>query len=245
MKKESIIYGVHPLLEAIQAGKTIEKVLLQRGLSPETQNKIAPLLREHNIPMQLVPKAKLDFITTRNHQGVLAYISPVEYYDLAWIIPTIYERGEVPLILVLDRITDVRNFGAICRSAECAGVHAVVIPMRGAAQINHDAVKTSAGAVMRLPICKVNSLKDTLHYLGESGMQIISCEEHGTETYYKADLTIPMVLVMGSEEDGISPPIRPYITKAVRIPMSGQTESLNVSVAAGVVLFEVLRQRAE
>ncbi len=244
MKKESIIYGVHPLLEAIEAGKTVEKVLLQRGLSAETQNKIIPLLKEHNIPLQLVPKAKLDFVTTRSHQGIIAYISPVEYYDLGWIIPTIYERGEVPLILVLDRITDVRNFGAICRSAECAGVHAVVIPMRGAAQINEDAVKTSAGAVMRLPICKVASLKETLHYLSDSGMSIISCEESGTETYYKANLTMPVALVMGSEEDGISPPLRPYIDKAVRIPMGGQTESLNVSVATGVVLFEVLRQRA-
>jgi 23S rRNA (guanosine2251-2'-O)-methyltransferase len=243
MKKESILYGVHPLLEALDAGKTIEKVLMQRGLAPDTTQRLTTALRERQVPVQTVPKARLDAITTRNHQGVIAYISPVEYYTLEWIVPTIYERGEVPLILVLDRITDVRNFGAICRSAECAGVHAVVIPDRGAAQINHDAVKTSAGAVLRLPICKVRSLREALRYLSESGMAVVGVEETGTHTYYQADCTEPLALVMGSEEDGISLPLRPYVNHSVRIPMRGATESLNVSVAAGIVLFEVLRQR--
>ncbi len=244
MKNELLIYGIHPLLEAVDSGKNIEKVMVQRGLNPDTLQKVLPLLKRHEIPFQFVPKAKLDRVTPKNHQGIIAFISPVEFQDLEWLVPGIYEKGEVPLILILDRITDVRNFGAICRSAECAGVHAVVIPVKGAALINEDAIKTSAGAILRLPICRVPSLKDAVKYLNGSGFQSIVCDEKGKETYYDCDMSVPVAIIMGSEEDGISKNISEVANRSATIPMQGKTESLNVSVATSILLFECLRQRA-
>ncbi len=245
MKNELLIYGIHPLLEAVDSGKNIDKVMVQRGLNPDTLQKVLPLLKQHEIPFQFVPKAKLDRVTAKNHQGIIAFISPVEFQDLEWLVPGIYEKGEVPLILILDRITDVRNFGAICRSAECAGVHAVVIPFKGAAQINEDAIKTSAGAILRLPICRAPSLKDAVKYLNGSGFQTVVCDENGKETYFDCDLTIPVAIIMGSEEDGISKNISEVANRTATIPMHGKTESLNVSVATSILLFECLRQRAK
>lgn len=242
-KKEQLIYGIHPVLEALETGKSLDKVMILKGLNSETLHKVLPRLKETNTPFQFVPKVKLDKTTGKNHQGLIAYISPVEFQDLEWLIPSIYESGKTPLLLILDQITDVRNFGAICRSAEAAGVDAVIIPSRGAAQINEDAIKTSAGALLRIPVCRRDSLTETITYLNESGFKTVACFEEGEQIYHQADLTTPLAIVMGSEEKGIKRQHMEAATDRVRIPMVGQTESLNVSVASSILLFEALRQR--
>ena len=231
------------MLEALETGKSMEKVMIQKGLNPDTLHKILPKLKETGTPFQFVPKVKLDKTTGKNHQGIIAMMSPIEFQDLEWLIPSIYESGETPLLLILDRITDVRNFGAICRSAECAGVHAIVIPTKGAAQMNEDAIKTSTGALLRIPICRADSLGSTIDFLNESGFKTIACHEKGKEVYYDCDLTTPVAIIMGSEEDGISNNAREASNQSVRIPMVGETQSLNVSVATSILLFEGLRQR--
>ncbi len=243
MKKEAIIYGIHPLFEALETGKSIDKVMLQTGMNRDSASKIITALSQRKVPYQFVPKVKLDRITGKNHQGVIAYSSPVEFQDIEWIIPSIFEAGGTPLILMLDRITDVRNFGAICRSAECAGVHAVIIPAKGAAQINEDAIKTSAGALLRIPICRSHSFSDTIEFLNNSGIHTLACHEKGAASYYESDLSIPLAILMGSEEDGISKNGLRESKASVKIPMKGSTDSLNVSVATAVLLFEALRQR--
>lgn len=244
MKKDQLIYGIHPVLEALETGKSMEKVMIQKGLNPDTLHKILPKLKETGTPFQFVPKIKLDKTTGKNHQGIIAMMSPIEFQDLEWLIPSIYESGETPLLLILDRITDVRNFGAICRSAECAGVHAIVIPTKGAAQMNEDAIKTSTGALLRIPICRADSLGSTIDFLNESGFKTIACHEKGKDVYYDCNLSTPVAIIMGSEEDGISKNAREASSHSVRIPMFGETQSLNVSVATSILLFEGLRQRS-
>lgn len=245
MKNSNIIYGVHPLHEALDSAKSVDKVLIQKGINQEGLQKLMPRLREALIPYQYVPKVALDKITRKNHQGIVAYISPIEYTQLEWLLPAVYERGETPLLILLDHVTDVRNFGAICRSAESAGAHAVVIPARGAAQVNEDAVKTSAGALLRVPVCRVQSLSDTVEFLIQSGLRVVACHEGGAHAYFEADLSGPTALVVGSEEVGISPALLNLCTESMHIPMAGQTGSLNVSVASGIALFEVMRQRKQ
>lgn len=243
MKRSDIVYGVHPVLEAVDSDKTVDKVLIQKGLDQEHLQKLLSKLRDADVAYQYVPKVKLDSITRKNHQGVLAFISPIEYTKLEWLLPSIYEKGENPLIVVLDHITDVRNFGAICRSAESAGAHAVVIPSKGAAQINEDAVKTSAGALLRLPICREGSLMATIQFLKNSGVVVLACHENGEVNYFDQDLSQPLALIMGSEELGIGPALLEQADSSVCIPMPGTTESLNVSVATAVILFDAVRQR--
>lgn len=243
-KRDQLIYGIHPVLEALESGKSLDKVMIQKGMNPDNLHKILPRLKDSNTPFQFVPKVKLDKTTGKNHQGLIALMSPVEFQDLEWLIPSLFETGKTPLVLILDQITDVRNFGAICRSAECAGVDAVVIPNRGAAQINEDAIKTSTGAILRIPICRSESLSSTLDFLNQSGFKSVACHEDGEEPYFKTDLTTPLALVMGSEEKGIRKNNIQASSHSVNIPMAGQTESLNVSVATSIVLFEALRQRS-
>lgn len=243
-KRDQLIYGIHPVLEALETGQSIEKVMILKGLNADSLHKILPKLKETSTPFQFVPRVKLDKTTGKNHQGIIAMISPIEFQDLEWLIPSIYESGKTPLIVVLDQITDVRNFGAICRSAECAGVDAIVIPSRGAAQINEDAIKTSTGALLRIPICRSEALSNTIHFLNQSGFKTISCFEGGQEVYFEADFTPPLALIMGSEEKGIRKNNIEASTGSVHIPMMGTTESLNVSVATSVLLFETLRQRS-
>lgn len=243
MKKDQLIYGIHPVVEALETGKSMEKVMIQKGLNPDTLSKLLPRLKETETPFQFVPKVKLDKTTGKNHQGVIAMVSPIEFQHIEWLIPTIYESGETPLLLILDRITDVRNFGAICRSAECAGVHAIIIPTKGAAQINEDAIKTSTGALLRIPVCRTDSLGSTIEFLNESGFKTIACHEKGKEVYFDCELNAPTAIIMGSEDDGISKNAREASTHSVHIPMQGVTQSLNVSVATSILLFEALRQR--
>ncbi|WP_026461601.1 23S rRNA (guanosine(2251)-2'-O)-methyltransferase RlmB [Adhaeribacter aquaticus] len=244
-EKIEMIFGLRPILEALNAGKGLERIYLQKGQKNSITQDITELAHRANVPVALVPPEKLDTLTRKNHQGAIAYLAAITYMPLDNIVADIYEKGKVPLLLILDRITDVRNFGAIARNAECLGVDAIVIPSRGAAQVNGDALKTSAGALNVIPVCRENNLKDTLHFLQQSGIQIVACTEKSDTdiTSSQLDFTGPTAILMGSEEDGISPE---YLKKAdvrVKIPMIGQISSLNVSVASGIMLFEVLRQR--
>lgn len=230
-------------METIKAGKSVDKIFFRRGLDNELFQELFQMVRESGIPYQFVPPQKLDRITRKNHQGVVAFISPIAFYRISEVLPTIYEKGETPFVLILDRITDVRNFGAIARSAECAGVHAIVIPKKNAASINQDAVKTSAGALSKIPVCRENSLADAALFLKESGLQIISASEKAELNHFDQDFTFPTAIVMGSEDKGISRKLLEASDQLTRIPMAGDIESLNVSVATGILLFEVVRQR--
>jgi 23S rRNA (guanosine2251-2'-O)-methyltransferase len=239
----NIIYGTRPVIEAIKSGKEIEKILIQNGLRSEAFYELKGLIKELDLPFQYVPLEKLSKITYKNHQGIVAYISSISYHDIGNIIATAFEEGNAPLVLVLDRITDVRNFGAIARTAECAGVNALIIPSRGAAQINPDAIKTSAGALNSIPVCRSNNMKETLKYLRQSGLKIVSCTEKAEKIYSEADYNAPLAVIMGSEENGISNEYLDFSDLQVRIPVIGSIDSLNVSVATGIMLYEILRQR--
>lgn len=243
-QKEQMIFGVRALQEALDAGKEIEKVLLKTGTgSSEIFKDISRRIHEEKIPYQHVPMEKLNSITRKNHQGVIAYISEIAYSELDFILPSVFEKGEVPLVLVLDQISDVRNFGAIARSAECAGVHAIVIPYKGGARINSEAVKTSAGALHTIPVCRHPDLAVALQYLKDSGLTVFSATEKAEQSIYEVDLQGPAVIIMGSEDRGISSKLEAMVDEPVSIPLQGKIASLNVSVAAGVVLYEVIRQR--
>lgn len=243
MTEDNLIFGMRAVIEALDAGKDVEKILLQKGLSNELYNQLRKALKGQTVPIQFVPPEKIRRITDKNHQGVVAYLTEITYYETEQLLTNVFETGKTPLILILDRVTDVRNFGAIARSAECAGVDFIIIPSRGAAQINGDAIKTSAGALHRMKVCRENNLKDVIDYLKESGLQVIACHEKTDKLIYEADLKKPTAIIMGSEENGIS---GEYIKRSdiqVKIPMPGKTASLNVSVATGIVLFEAVKQR--
>lgn len=242
-ENDSLIFGLRPVIEAIHAGKEVERLFVQSGLKNELATELMSLLKKNNVPFQYVPIEKLNRLTSKNHQGVVGYISSVVYQKIQDVLPLIFESGKTPLLLILDRITDVRNFGAIARTAECSGVHAIIIPSRGAAQINADAMKTSTGALHTIPVCRENSLKETIHFLRESGLQVIACTEKTKDMYYQHDYTLPVAIIMGSEEDGVSPEYLKLVDEQAKIPLLGQISSLNVSVATGVVLYEAVRQR--
>lgn len=240
---ENLIYGIHPILEALNAGKDIEKILLSRELRNPQVREITAAAEKLEIPVQKVPNEKLDSFTKANHQGIVAFVSMIEYQPIEGILLHTFEAGKQPLFIILDRITDVRNFGAIARSAECAGVDALIIPSRGSAQVNADAVKTSAGALNLVPVHRSPNLKDTLRYLKDSGIRLIAVTEHGSTGYGTTDLTGPIAFILGSEEDGISPEYLKLCDERIKIPLLGTIGSLNVSVAAGIIVFEALRQR--
>lgn len=237
------IFGIRAIIEAIVSGKDIEAIYVQRGLTGQLYYELKETVAEYQLTAQYVPVEKLNRMTTKNHQGAVAVISPITYQRIEDIIPEVYEKGEVPLILVLDSITDVRNMGAIARTAECAGVHAIVIPAKGSAQINADAVKTSAGALYKIPVCRHENFVQTVRFLQESGLQLVCCTEKTNDYIYKPDYTAPTAIVMGSEEDGIRNDIIRISDHLAKIPMFGEIESLNVSVSAGVILYEAVRQR--
>ncbi|MFD2516165.1 23S rRNA (guanosine(2251)-2'-O)-methyltransferase RlmB [Pontibacter locisalis] len=243
--KLEMIFGSRPILEAMLAGKTLEKIFLQRGARNPTTDEIMAEAKRHDVPVASVPIEKLNKLTRKNHQGAVAFISPITYSPLDEIVTSLFEQGKNPLLLILDRVTDVRNFGSIARNAECMGVDAIIIPSRGGAQINADAMKTSAGALNLVPVCREPNLKDTIDYLKDYGVQVIACTEKTEHnlTDFAVDFVGPTAIIMGSEEDGISPE---YIKRAdvrLRIPLMGQIGSLNVSVATGIVLYEAMSQR--
>lgn len=242
--KQEIAYGVHPVLEAIDSGKEIEKVFIQKGLRTEHFGTLMALLKEHAIPYQFVPVEKLNRLTRKNHQGIVAYISPIVFYQLEDILPAIYEAGKTPFLLILDKITDVRNFGAILRTAECSGIHAVIIPTRNTAQLNSDTIKSSAGAIFKVPLCRSENLKHTIEFVRQSGLQVVAATEKATNAVFEANMTGPLALIMGSEGEGISPEYLKMSDHEVKIPLLGEIESLNVSVAAGILMYEVVRQRS-
>ncbi|MCH7412711.1 23S rRNA (guanosine(2251)-2'-O)-methyltransferase RlmB [Belliella sp. R4-6] len=240
---KDFIFGTRAVMEAINAQKDIDKILVNKELNNDLIKELLALAKQEKIPVVRVPEAKLNRTTRKNHQGVLAHISAIQYASLDNVIDECFSKGIAPLILVLDRITDVRNFGAMARTADCAGVHAIVIPEKGSAQINSDAVKTSAGALNFLPVCRVKNLYYTVKDLKKMGLSVVSVTEKTDREMYEADFSIPTALVLGSEEDGISPEIMGISDEFVKIPLSGNIESLNVSVAAGVVIYEAIRQR--
>ncbi len=243
MNREDFVFGTRAVMEAIKNGKTIDKILIKKGLNNELFQELQLLINENNITVQYVPVEKINRVTRKNHQGVLAFISPIAFYNIENILPGIYELGQDPLLLILDQITDVRNFGAIVRSAECAGVHAVIIPEKGMARIGADAVKTSAGALHNLPICKVSNLYKTVQFLIDSGIRIVAATEKGDKLYTETDYHCPVGIVMGSEDDGISQQILNIADEQLKIPIIGKIESLNVSVSAALMIYEAVRQR--
>ena len=230
-------------MEAIQAGKEIDKVLIQKGLTGNLIKDLVKMLADYKIPFQQVPVEKLNRIVRGNHQGVVAYLSRIVYSSIDNILTTSFWAGRDPMVIILDRITDVRNFGAIARTAEGLGFDALIIPYNGSAQINEDAMKTSAGALNHLPICREQNLNLTLKFLKESGLQVVACTEKAEKNIYELELTGPIALLFGSEENGISPSLIRHSDYLAKIPMKGKVASFNVSVTVGIIASEVVRQR--
>ena len=240
---QEFIFGTRPIIELIESGKEIERVLIQKELKNENISELARLCNHYKIPVVRVPVEKLNRITRKNHQGVIAFVAMITYASLENIIATAYQNGKNPFILILDRITDVRNLGAIVRTAECVGIDGIVIPDKNTARLGGDAFKTSAGALSRVPICRERNLKGTLTFLKNNGIQVFGCTEKAEKHIYEVDYDIPLAILMGSEEDGISPECLHLCDEKVKIPMYGKIASLNVSVATGIVLYEAVRHK--
>jgi 23S rRNA (guanosine2251-2'-O)-methyltransferase len=239
---EDVIFGVRSVIEAIKADREINRIVIQKGMNKELFMELKEVLQGKDFNLQFVPIEKLNKVTTANHQGVIAYVSPIEYAIIEDFVDQLIEKGEKPSILVLDRITDVRNFGGLARTAECLGVDAILIPAKGSALVTADAVKTSAGALNRIPVCKTNDLKNSLFYLQQSGMRIVACTEKSKIPMYEVNLRGSVAIIMGSEESGISSDLLNLADIKARIPMDGEIASLNVGVATGMVLYEKMRQ---
>lgn len=242
-RPDNMIYGLRPVLEAIRTGKEFEKIIIQKGLQGEIYRELDARLRTNGLHAQYVPKQRLDFLCNGNHQGVVAYLSLIEYNRIEDLLPCLFEEGKTPLLLIFDRITDVRNFGAMVRTAECAGADAVILPAQNSAPINEDSVKTSAGALLSVPVCREENLKSTIHLLKASGVKVYAASEKASIEYTDADFTVPTAFILGSEENGVSPEYLKLCDEKLRIPLLGKIDSLNVSVANGVFLYEALRQR--
>lgn len=242
-EKEDFIFGLRPVMEAIEAGKTIDKIFVQGGLQGDIYSELKKLLKKHNIRPNTVPVEKLNRFTRKNHQGVVAFISEIPFYKIEDILPQIFEEGKTPFLLILDRLTDVRNFGAIARTAECVGIDAIVIPDKGAAPINSDAIKTSAGALYNVKICKENNLAHVVDFLQQSGVTVFAATEKAEKLIYNADFSEPCAIVMGNEETGISKEVLHHADEKIKLPITGKTQSLNVSVACGAILYEAVRQK--
>jgi 23S rRNA (guanosine2251-2'-O)-methyltransferase len=243
-ENNEFIFGIRAVIEAIKAGKDIESIYLQRSLNGELITELKGHLKDLDAPVHHVPVEKLNRMTLKNHQGVIAVVSSITFQKIEDIIPAIYEKGETPLILILDGITDVRNMGAIARTAACTGVHAIVVPTKNSAQINADAIKTSAGALFTIPVCRHANLHKTALFLQEYGLQIVACTEKTNDLIYAPDYTAPTAIVMGAEDEGISNEIMRMANHLAKIPMFGEIGSLNVSVSTGVILYEAIRQRS-
>lgn len=242
-KEREMIFGIRAVIEAIDAGKVLDKIFIRRDMTSALSRELRQRLEGLATPVIKVPLEKLNQLTDKNHQGVIAFLSPIDFYRLNDVLAMVYEEGRVPLLMVLDGVTDMRNFGAIARTCVCAGADAVVIPARGGVSINGDAIKTSAGALHTLPVVKVDNLTEALQQMRDSGLQVVAATEHSELSYTEIDMTVPTAILMGSEDVGIAEPNLRKATERVRIPMLGKLESLNVSVAAGVMLYEVVRQR--
>ncbi len=243
MEKDTSIFGIRAVMEAISSGKTIDKVFIQKGLRGELFHELEHMLRAHGINASYVPVEKLNRLTRKNHQGVVAKIAPIDFHELETLTLKVIESGRSPLFLLLDQLSDVRNFGAIIRTAECTGVDGIIIQKKGGAPVNGDTIKTSAGAVFNVPICKVDHIKDAIFYLQASGIKVIAATEKTDHTIYDVSFKEPCAIVMGSEGKGVSSSVLKLVDAKAKLPMYGQIGSLNVSVACGAFLYEVVRQR--
>lgn len=242
-QRQEMLFGIRAAMEAINSEKEIEKVLIRKGLTGPLYNELFDLIREKDVQYQFVPKEKIDALDQRNNQGVVAMIAPIPYQEIEDVLPQIMAEGKNPLILVLDQITDVRNFGAIARSAECAGVQAIVIPFKNSAKVTPDAIKTSAGALYNIPVCRVQNLKTLVRSLKKEGLRVVAATEKGEKMYTEADFTLATAVIMGSEDVGIDDALLRLADEQVKIPIHGSIESLNVSVAASLMIYEAVRQR--
>ena len=242
-EQENQIYGLRALMEALNAGKPIDKVFLQKGLRGDLFKELLPLLQKAEVPISYVPIEKLNRLTKKNHQGVVANLSPVDYYNFEDLVISVTESGQRPLFLILDHLSDVRNFGAIIRTAECTGVSGIIIPKRGSVSITADTIKTSAGAAFRVPISKVDNLVDAVYYLQGSGIRVVAATEKTNQLLYDEDFALPTAIVMGAEDVAVSAAVLKVVDGKAKLPMVGEISSLNVSVACGVFLYEVLHQR--
>ncbi len=240
---EDYLFGIRPLTEALNSGKKPDKVLIQKGLQGSNFQHLFWMIRDKKIPFQMVPAERLNRVTKKNHQGIIAFMPAIDYHSLEDLLPGIYEAGEIPLLVIVDGITDVRNFGAMARSAECAGAHALVLPEKGSVNVTADAIKASAGALSRIPVCREANILHSIAFLKECGIMVIAFDEKGNKNIYAEDLTQPVAVIMGAEDKGVSAAARKLADRVAAIPMRGTIASLNVSVATGVVLFEALRQR--
>lgn len=241
-KEKDLIYGVRAVIEAIRAEREINKIMIQKGMDKELFMELKEELKGKDFQLQFVPREKLDALTDNNHQGVVAQVSPVKYYEIEPLVEELIEKDKKPFILVLDRITDVRNFGAIARTAECEGVDAILIPSKGSAVVNADAIKTSAGALNRIKVCRTDSLKDSLFYIQQCGVRLVACTEKSKIPLYETNLRGSVAIIMGSEKDGVTQDLINMADISCRIPMRGEIASLNVGVAAGMAMYEKLRQ---
>lgn len=242
--ENNYIYGSRAVIEAIQAGKEIDKLLIQKDLKNDLIREVLSLAGKHSIPVSMAPGEKLNRITRKNHQGAIAFLSAVEFASIDHVIHSAFQQGRDPFLVLLDGVTDVRNFGAIARTAECAGVDALVIPAKGSAQINSDAVKTSAGALNYIPVCREKSMDQSIRYLKNNGLTVVAATEKAEKRLYDVDLNRPVALVLGSEDKGISPESLRLADEWASIPQYGKIASLNVSVAAAIFIYEALRQKS-
>lgn len=245
MEREDYIYGIRAVIEAIEAGKDIDRIYIKKDLSGELAAELFELIRQHRIVNRRVPVERINKITRKNHQGVVAILAAVTYHSLDNLVPELYEAGVTPFLVLLDGITDVRNFGAIARTCECAAVDALVIPEHDSVSVTADAVKTSAGALNHLPVCRVHTILQAVNDLRKSGYKVVAVSEKADINYTMTDYTVPVALVMGAEDHGISPEVLRECNTFVSIPMFGKIGSLNVSVATAVTVYEVVRQRLE
>lgn len=243
MEKSDYIFGIRPVIEAIEAGKSIDKILIKRDIGSDLVREVLSRSKAYDIPVQRVPNEKLNRITMKNHQGVIAIMCPVRYHDLDNLIAQLYEEGKTPLGVMLDGVTDARNFGAIARSAECAGADFIIIPEKGSASVTSDSVRASAGALFHLPVCRVKDLAQTIGRLQENGYKVVGASEKSAEDYTEVDFKNPVVIVMGAEDTGLTPEVLRRCDTLAAIPILGKVGSLNVSVACGVMLYEVVKQR--
>lgn len=244
MKENEMIFGIRAIIEAIESDKEIDKIILKKDLQSELSHELFEVLRSHPlIQVQRVPLERINKYTRKNHQGAIAFISSTHYQRVEDLVQNVFEEGKDPFFIILDGVTDVRNFGAIARTCECAGVDAIVIPFRGSVSVGADAIKTSAGALHTLPVCKEKNLVQTVKYLKASGVRVVAATEKGDKVYTDTNLTGPLAIVMGAEDTGVSPEIIRLCDDLVKIPINGKISSLNVSVAAGVMIYESIRQR--
>lgn len=239
-----LVYGTRAVIEAVRSGKEFERIFIQQGLNNPLLKELKGVLQDAGIHFSSVPAEKLNRMVRGNHQGVVAYLSEVEYHAVDQVVGRLFQEGKTPLLLILDRVTDTRNLGAIARTAECAGVHAIIVPSRGSALLNADAIKTSAGALHHIPVCREDNLKDTIGFLKDSGIRVVACSEKTNGIVWSVELTGPLAIIMGSEENGVSPEYLKRCDASIRLPMAGSVGSYNVSVATGMALYEVLRQRS-